>query len=861
VDLYSGDISGDHNSYAILPYVHSRNSLEVYPPLQPGYLNGTTFNRDEEYFPGDLRLDGDTLSKYKFFSISGGTTSLPLVQKRTHVLWIWAANGATAYFDQAILTVENLIDPCDPNPCQNGGACTPDGSSFTCDCSGTGYSGAKCEGCVSFASPYLLFFSTTNQVVLTMPPQGTAKVFLYGDCVTFSPCTLTFTPENWDIPQTFAIFPQVPGETPTQTPGFSQIVYCPYYAELRTEGICDGDIDTAWAGAAGPEEVVDVSNRASFAGRLSRYFTFDGVSESNWALGDFYYVRGLAGDFVIQTRQEACGVATCVTGVAVKYQSLVFYVLFQTSVPVASVVGDPADTSTIITADSLGFHLTFVNGIRVDINPGSKSLSMLVACTAPRTLLNELAGLAGFFSDNFLDDLTKPDGTLAATPEEFQNSWRIPLSENLFVDETVTFANITSLFPSNPSPLPKPTTTCPAPDPEDVGESLQTTESPAANTTVPPSETLDVPSCESANATMQADAEAFCSPFFNDSAALCCKALGVSADEYYSNCICDHIILGDSVALSSLDPFYAECDTEAEGQNTTCSVCPNACNNQGTCLAGGTCDCNPGFDGIDCSEDWTTAPTIVSVSPTSEDICPKTITILGNGFFGSNITCTIDGSTPVAANKVSNSQLVCPIPPIGSPGPSSHVVKVTRSDGMMSSDFPFTVYPTCCESFCSAGSNCTNGGSNGFTCTCPDGFSGDLCDIIVPQENITVTLKVAGRRYSGSGGLLSMTLIGSLGNSQPLNLGNAFGEGEERIIADLVVFDLGELYAIQLNNDRPSDGLRLKSAEFSYKGTQYFFGTNIMIRASKILNGTSSFPPFLFLLFFSFRNVNLCNFS
>jgi len=617
IEFNAGDILSAFDYYGILPSLHYRNNLEVYPPLQPGYLNGTVFNTNAEYFPEDLRLNGEARpSEYKIFFAVGETSTLPVVEKRTHVLWIWVINSATVYLDQAILTIENLIDPCDPNPCQNGGTCSPDGSSFTCDCSGTGYSGPKCEGCLSFDSAYTIFLSSpsSNQVVLTSLPKGTAKVFLYGDCVTFSPCTLTFTPENWNIPQEFALFSQVFEEITTQTPGFSPIVYCPYYAELRTEGICDGDIGTAWAGAASPEEVTNLSSKTSYAGRLSRYTTLDGASDINWALGDFYYVRDLAGDFVIQTRQEACGSVPCISGVAIKYQSVVFFLVHEGGIPVASVVGDPADTSTIITTNGYGFHLSFVNGIEVTISPFFGFPLMKIQCTVPETLLNEIAGLIGFYTNNILDDWTKPDGTLANTREEFQSSWRVPFQDDLFVDETVTFPNITSLFPANPSPLPKPTTTCPAPDPEDVGEFLQTSESPAANTTVPPSETVDASSCESANATMQADAEAFCSPFFNDSAALCCKALGVSPDQAYSICLCDHILGGAAAAFGSWDSFYAECDAEAESQNATCSVCPNACNNQGACLAGGTCDCNSGFDGLDCSEDWTSPPTIASFS-------------------------------------------------------------------------------------------------------------------------------------------------------------------------------------------------------------------------------------------------------
>ncbi|XP_054280158.1 neurexin-4 [Macrosteles quadrilineatus] len=38
-----------------------------------------------------------------------------------------------------------MLDRCNPNPCQHGGVCHQSSSEFNCDCSGTGYSGAVCH--------------------------------------------------------------------------------------------------------------------------------------------------------------------------------------------------------------------------------------------------------------------------------------------------------------------------------------------------------------------------------------------------------------------------------------------------------------------------------------------------------------------------------------------------------------------------------------------------------------------------------------------------------------------------------------------------------------------------------------------
>ena len=39
---------------------------------------------------------------------------------------------------------ETEVDECDSNPCENGGSCTDDVNSFTCDCI-TGFTGTECE--------------------------------------------------------------------------------------------------------------------------------------------------------------------------------------------------------------------------------------------------------------------------------------------------------------------------------------------------------------------------------------------------------------------------------------------------------------------------------------------------------------------------------------------------------------------------------------------------------------------------------------------------------------------------------------------------------------------------------------------
>lgn len=60
--------------------------------------------------------------------------------------------------------------PCASNPCQNGGVCTPGaGTSYTCSCSGTGYTGATCSTPVDCGSLGTL----ANGTIVTTPSSST----------------------------------------------------------------------------------------------------------------------------------------------------------------------------------------------------------------------------------------------------------------------------------------------------------------------------------------------------------------------------------------------------------------------------------------------------------------------------------------------------------------------------------------------------------------------------------------------------------------------------------------------------------------------------------------------------------------
>lgn len=44
-----------------------------------------------------------------------------------------------------VLAACQIMDRCNPNPCEHRGHCYQNSQEFFCDCSGTGYSGAVCH--------------------------------------------------------------------------------------------------------------------------------------------------------------------------------------------------------------------------------------------------------------------------------------------------------------------------------------------------------------------------------------------------------------------------------------------------------------------------------------------------------------------------------------------------------------------------------------------------------------------------------------------------------------------------------------------------------------------------------------------
>jgi len=145
-------------------------------------------------------------------------------------------------------------------------------------------------------------------------------------CALFSDCTITFTPANWNIPQSMNVF---------QDPAtFSS----PCFARAgATGGGCPVENDAASILTAS----VPLTTMAHSWGD-PHFQTFDNYFHDLFDTGDFYLVRQDSSDLVIQVRHRPCGnSASCNEAVAIRFNSATFfYVASATQGPTVAVVGD-----------------------------------------------------------------------------------------------------------------------------------------------------------------------------------------------------------------------------------------------------------------------------------------------------------------------------------------------------------------------------------------------------------------------------------------------------------------------------------------------------------------------------------------
>jgi len=563
--------------------------------------------------------------------------------------------------------------------------------------------------------------------LLNAPSQDTI-LSISSDCFQASVCTLTFTPQNWNLPQTLNLFPEASftGQccplTLTIVSGDSV-----YIGTNRTTNVCHERGSPSLASSWGDPH----------------FRTFDGLRHDFFDVGDFYVAREKSGEFVLQARQDACAGASCNYAAAVRFRSTVLYVfLTKSGVPSMQVVGNPAADGVTISDQGTSFTFNTPPGIKAFIRVGKweeRNVYYLgISVEAPYSYREKLLGLFGFFDGDQSNDFMLPDGTISPTPGPFHQSWRVGASENLFLNAS---ASIPPLLANNDITFSLDRAKCSPSDPEegDITPDLEpSTESPLSNETVPFDGNYTEITCAFSDPTLEAQAKADCDPPFNSTQALCCAALGISPDSYYASCLCDYKLAeGNDFVQGNVNGFYDACREAAENAGTTCDVCESDCNGKGTCSSG-TCICDPGVQGNSCNEDWTVPPEVLEVSPISAgSACSDTITVYGSGFYGDTLSCFFDG-IEVVAQRITNFQIQCVLPSVET---GTYQVTVSRSGMTSSSSVTFSAFPSCCDNPCLNGGTCSGEGSD-FTCECPPGFPGDICDGCIVDMTDLVSFSV-----------------------------------------------------------------------------------------------------------------------
>lgn len=567
---------------------------------------------------------------------------------------------------------------------------------------------------------------TSFNVSLKSNPNATVTVN-FTSPFSLNTCSVTFNQSTWDVPYTITVYndPNLPGSACHQinaTSGSSNPLYDAIYESLcLAKTAVFGSKSLSW----GDPHIV----------------TFDGFQHDFFETGDYFLVRQINGEFSIQTRQSVCAQASCNTAVAIKYRSVIFYVyLGAGGVPSTFTYGDIIANHITITGGGKEFAFITQNGIKVEVKVGfweARSLFYLSVQTAvPASYLLQLVGLAGYYDGSPTNDCRWRSGIISCTNLlGFQRSWKCLDSEDLFLNPEASIpplygasapsdaipqiaecrglpaavSNTTADFSAKSSPLPE--------------ELKNKTEVPGFSPPTSPNFT-DPETKEKANTT--------CSTHFTSGdLVLVCRSCGVDPAKYYKQCMTDYAIAGDeSFVPDALNAFIAECASRCAAKNTTLptnSTCANMCSLRGSCNAG-TCACDEGFSGPDCSRKEDDPPNVVSASPPSgSGNCSSTVTIAGKGFFG-NLVCLF-GTVSSPATILSEWALTCPIPP-----QANGVVRLRISrNGLEGTAVNFTYYEACCTSPCRNGATCSDLSNGTFTCACQPGYLGQRCDQLPPN--------------------------------------------------------------------------------------------------------------------------------
>lgn len=518
-------------------------------------------------------------------------------------------------------------------------------------------------------TPYRVSIATAKSVAIPVylrtAPTGKVSVIVRPhDGVTVNKCILHFDATNWNIPQIVAAVNTADGQLVDFTVSST--------VDPNYDGT-DPDSDSTTMILGTP------STSSSASGVVGAMCTswgdphvvsFDGLKYDNQGFGDYYLVRTLDSNFVVQARQGPCGsgLVACQYGMAIKFGLAVFHLYFDSVTGVPSLTGNPAAAlyGDVVSYNAAArrYTLSFPNAYsvvaRIEWWPGGATWYISTYISVPTDVCGT-RGVCGFYDNDAANDFMLKDGTVSPTLSTFLNEYIVPNSEKLLnnVDATIPtlpgVASCTPLYTNctvDPTPPPPPCTSCVPPPP-------------------PPCTTC---TCD----ITETQALTFCNDLFiTNGPGVGCP--GINVTSLVENCVVEVVNMCDyDAAGPGIEYYTRECCLT---NPSTCPDCDSNCNGKGNCNAG-TCECIAGYSGPSCVPDGT--PCSASATPSNPGVAVTQITVSG-AFFpsGKSVTCVFtDKVTSIVAKQtigtaISEFQATCPLPSL----PNGQYL-VTVKDGL-----------------------------------------------------------------------------------------------------------------------------------------------------------------------------------
>ncbi|XP_069128899.1 von Willebrand factor D and EGF domain-containing protein-like [Argopecten irradians] len=472
--------------------------------------------------------------------------------------------------------------------------------------------------------------------------------------------------------------------------------------------------------------------------------------------------------------------ATCNCAIGVRYQNTVFRANFcqNTAGGYNSVIefnGCDKDVMKIKTFRSInrfgsGYEIVLPSGTVVNFKYGS----MWMDSGGPVTIHNiyvkpsvadwtASSGLCGYLDGTTDNDFVMRNGSETQNADEFSNSWKvhtdslfdpmipsvtIPIStihEYCICNDDVTASCSGSLAKPCPSSSSSSTTSdyvgyldrCNNDRKRRDSSDDDTVYLPSWPNLAPTDDTESEVPDWTGNWTEASAAEA-CRDYLRASPLIqMCESVlqGFDSEVYVPDCTKDIKATGSTMFMeSTLNLLQTACISEAvrlenlTNERTDSGVtiledllsisCPNNCSNVGTCV-NGTCECEAGYDGTDCSESGDIPPYLpqnrnIGMCDLSINVCSKLV-IAGENFMPAQLTCKAqrfkldDGVVEVEGEPVTfsgtyvNSYLaVCSIPAsrkrrsTSTDQPTGYKISMSNDGTTFSDEITFIIYNLNC---------------------------------------------------------------------------------------------------------------------------------------------------------------------